>query len=579
MRLLFVSNMPAPHQLELFRAVAGVPGVSLRALFCAWSAPGRAWSRPELPSGFEVLPHVSFEETVPGLVFTRGMARRILDFRPDVAIVGGHAIPGLHRAMAVLSTHGVPWLFWEEFHPLPERPARWRTAVRKRLLFSALERCTAVLGIGQRAVAYFTALTGEAKPVHNFPYGSDLARFTREAPATQPQGPRFLYAGRLVEAKGVELLVRAFARIAERHPSAELVLVGDGPLRSRLEASIPPAIRGRVDFRGHRQWDELPREYARGNVLVFPSRHDGWGMVIPEAMAVGLPIIATRQTGAAHGRAGARGMSNARRAPGWTTAGGDRCGVRAKVGGKKKVAPAGVPAEGMTVTHVLDNRPGTGGRRGGMPIALALLLAVAGLTPALAAPTPAQRCAAAKLKAAAKKATGKIRCHEKAILKGLGVDALCLQKAESKFATAFAKAELKGGCATVGDAAAIELLVDDFVEQAVDALEPPVSFAAVVQPIFSARCAVSGCHVAPAPAAGLDLSAGVAYANIVNVDSSQVPTSKRVFPGDAAVSYLYQKITNDPGIVGSPMPLGAFPMPAGEIDAIERWIAEGAANN
>src|SRR5690606_13612865 len=46
-------------------------------------------------------------------------------------------------------------------------------------------------------------------------------------------------------------------------------------------------------------WEELPAIYARADVLCAPSRHDGWGLVVPEGLAAGLPVIATDRTGAA----------------------------------------------------------------------------------------------------------------------------------------------------------------------------------------------------------------------------------------------------------------------------------------
>jgi hypothetical protein len=198
---------------------------------------------------------------------------------------------------------------------------------------------------------------------------------------------------------------------------------------------------------------------------------------------------------------------------------------------------------------------------------------------AQAGPTPAQKCSASKIKATSKKAAAKLKCHEKAITKGVAVDPACLTKAEDKFTDAFAKAEAKSGCATTGDTNAIEALVDTFVDAAVVALEPPVSFASSVQPIFSASCATSGCHSGAFPAGNMNLESGQAYGNIVNVVSLEVPALKRVLPGAASSSYLYQKITNAMGIVGLPMPLGSYPMPSDDIDAIEAWINQGAQNN
>jgi hypothetical protein len=92
-------------------------------------------------------------------------------------------------------------------------------------------------------------------------------------------------------------------------------------------------------------------------------------------------------------------------------------------------------------------------------------------------------------------------------------------------------------------------------------------------------CAQVGCHGGANPQLGQNLAAASAYASIVNVPSVEKPSLRRVKPGDAANSYLYQKITGAPGISGSPMPLSGGPLTAGDIALIQQWINAGAPNN
>lgn len=93
-----------------------------------------------------------------------------------------------------------------------------------------------------------------------------------------------------------------------------------------------------------------------------------------------------------------------------------------------------------------------------------------------------------------------------------------------------------------------------------------------IQTIFSASC---GCHQnAGMPPAGLLLAPGMSYANLVNVDSTQVPGTARVIPGDPAGSYLVTKLKPMPP-VGGQMPEGGMLTPE-EIALIEAWISEGA---
>src|SRR5207244_11159735 len=95
------------------------------------------------------------------------------------------------------------------------------------------------------------------------------------------------------------------------------------------------------------------------------------------------------------------------------------------------------------------------------------------------------------------------------------------------------------------------------------------------QPIFNRSCALGGCHVGPVPAQGQDLTAGVAYAQSVNVPSTEQPRLKRVKPGDPNNSYLVRKIQGGPNISGVLMPNGCPVVPQNGAPCLT--AVEGAA--
>ncbi len=108
----------------------------------------------------------------------------------------------------------------------------------------------------------------------------------------------FLFSGSLIARKGVDLLARAFVRLVAEVDQVRLRIVGEGELRDAVAQTLGP-VNERVEFVGFKDWHDLPGEYAHADVLCVPSRYDGWGLVVPEGLASGLPVIATDRTGAA----------------------------------------------------------------------------------------------------------------------------------------------------------------------------------------------------------------------------------------------------------------------------------------
>ena len=99
-----------------------------------------------------------------------------------------------------------------------------------------------------------------------------------------------------------------------------------------------------------------------------------------------------------------------------------------------------------------------------------------------------------------------------------------------------------------------------------------VSFAKDIQPIFTARCAISGCHVAPTPQAGLVLTPGC-YADLVNVPTQVFTPGVRVTPNDVGASVLYLLVSS------GTMPATGRRLTTAQILAIREWIESGAPNN
>lgn len=136
------------------------------------------------------------------------------------------------------------------------------------------------------------------------PNGVDVAKFRDAKPADRaalglPSDRRFLIAvGRLDPQKGQDWLLPLLPRIFAERPQYDLLLVGDGPARERLQAQATTLqMQSRIHFLGWQS--QVPRLLKLADVLLLPSRWEGMPNVLLEAMAAGLPVVTTAVEGAA----------------------------------------------------------------------------------------------------------------------------------------------------------------------------------------------------------------------------------------------------------------------------------------
>ena len=107
----------------------------------------------------------------------------------------------------------------------------------------------------------------------------------------------FVYSGNLQVHKAVDVLISAFLQVNKSEPNTHLIIVGDGEERKNLE--LIASDNSCIHFVGFVNQQEIPIYLAVADVLVLPSKREAWGLVVNEAMAVGLPCIVSSDVGAA----------------------------------------------------------------------------------------------------------------------------------------------------------------------------------------------------------------------------------------------------------------------------------------
>lgn len=177
----------------------------------------------------------------------------------------------------------------------------WRGGLRRlvyrRLLHRWRDSIQGVLATGHSTRGWLVARGADADRV--FPFAYFLPdRPMASAPALCSEAPfRILFVGQFIRLKRLDLLVEALARLAPS--SVELAVIGAGPLERELRAKAQAALGDRLLWLGRQSQNAIPGHMAGADCLVLPSRYDGWGAVVSEALMAGTPAICSDRCGAA----------------------------------------------------------------------------------------------------------------------------------------------------------------------------------------------------------------------------------------------------------------------------------------
>lgn len=198
------------------------------------------------------------------------------------------------RALAALERR--QWIVMETVED-----AGLRGAV-KRVIYGALFRrrrkhVEAVLATGAETTAWVAARGMPTNRVFPFAYFLPNANCTQSAKRERAQHFRLIYVGQLIERKRVDFLLDVLARVESKN--IELTVVGSGPQEEALRTRAEQLLGSRLRWLGSLPMDEVPAELAAADCLVLPSRHDGWGAVVSEALIAGTPAICSDHCGAA----------------------------------------------------------------------------------------------------------------------------------------------------------------------------------------------------------------------------------------------------------------------------------------
>jgi glycosyltransferase involved in cell wall biosynthesis len=224
---------------------------------------------------------------------------------PFIAHYQGTALARALRLPVVETYH----TYFEEYlhHYVPLMPRAVMRFVARRFTVSQCNVLDALV-VPSRAMEQALLDYGVRCPMHIIPTGMEMERFAggdgqrfREQLGIAPGQPVLVHVGRIAHEKNIEFLFRMFARVVCSKPGAVFIVAGEGPALASCKAYVRSlGIAQHVRFVGYLSRErELLDCYRAGDLFVFSSRTETQGLVLLEAMALGVPVVSTAHMGTA----------------------------------------------------------------------------------------------------------------------------------------------------------------------------------------------------------------------------------------------------------------------------------------
>jgi glycosyltransferase involved in cell wall biosynthesis len=309
-RVLLLNNLPAPYFVPLFRRLDEVADWRLTICYATEWKSDLGWPE-ELTKEGKAPRTIYLDQTKTSAWLPAGLSGgtvgtvlRMLTVlrreRPDYLICYGYT--PLLSAMLT----GVSFALIGDANIYCDQARGLRRMAKRFWLQLLTRKAAAIMTIGRANRRFWQSYGARDERLFPVPFTVDNGYFAQQAEARRSEAVArrdllgltgrivFLYVGRLVARKNIDLLIDSIHQLDEERMA--LVIVGLGPERGALERRA--AGDRRIHFAGGVTPDELPLYYAMSDVLVLVARDEPWGLVINEAMASGLAIIAHRHCGA-----------------------------------------------------------------------------------------------------------------------------------------------------------------------------------------------------------------------------------------------------------------------------------------
>ncbi|MDM7987660.1 MAG: glycosyltransferase family 4 protein [Smithella sp.] len=318
LRITYIARSFLDYRIPVFDELSKLIDGNLTVIFSEAAVPDRVVKRVqkvlgdravglsgERVIGFRGNVTSEFANTRIRIPWQPRILKEIKKSKPDVLIGDGFAQWTL-AALVYRILHDTPFVMCYERTCHTERNAQWyRTSFRKAII--PLISATCVNGSLSKTYAASLGIPENLITTGHMVADTDgfdnavrsISQQEKEAVCQRfnVHGMLYLYVGRLIPLKGLAQLINGWALFEKESNEGTLLLVGGGPEEEKLKAQVLQLGLKNVAFAGSVDYNDIAPFYASGDVFVMPTLEDNWSLVVPEAMACGLPIICSKYNG------------------------------------------------------------------------------------------------------------------------------------------------------------------------------------------------------------------------------------------------------------------------------------------
>lgn len=294
LKLTIWMNYPSPYQDDLFAELAMNRDVDLTVVFAGKVTPDRlklGWQTNKKNYQYRILGGSARLVSALYLAWQQ---------RDRLHIVGGiWADPAFAAVLCLLRISGGKYVVYSE---APGANIMWpgkKSFVKRKFGQWIAHEATGALAISHFATEFFTQLKFNPERICQFGYFRAGFAGT-EHRIEDGKLKDLLFIGQIIPRKGIDLLLEALIPILSEWPDVKLSIVGDGSLRPELERLVrEKELTHRIRFEGVLPSDQIQVRLQEAELLILPSRWDGWGVVVNEAFSKGVPVVVSDHCGAA----------------------------------------------------------------------------------------------------------------------------------------------------------------------------------------------------------------------------------------------------------------------------------------